>query len=107
MNIGHTKPPKKVKKSNAIPIEVVTAVFERDKNICQYCGILTAGTEEDSQLVSAHPHHIIKRRKIDGHQVEFINCCCWECHGKHGGITKVDTRWLDGKNVYYSGRLNN
>jgi len=99
------KPEKKHKKSNAIPKRIVREVFERDHNICQYCGCVTAGLYKDSMLISAHCHHIIKRRKVEGHKVELLNCCCWDCHARHGEITKVDKRWLNGENVYKSWRL--
>jgi len=101
------KPNKKQKKSTSIPIPIVKKVFDRDKNICQYCHITTAGLDHDSLLPAAHCHHIIKRRKITGHQEKYLNTCCWECHQNHGKISLVDKRWLNGENVYASMRIRN
>lgn len=100
------KPPKKAKKKyKPIPKEIVKAVFERDSNVCQYCGLLTAGLEATSQLVSTHCHHIVKRRKAEGHKEKLLNTCCFGCHSLHGEISKVDKVWLDGENVYWGGRM--
>lgn len=90
---------------SSIPKKTVQAVFDRDKNICQYCGCTTSGLDEYSSLPAAHCHHIIKRRNIKGHQKEYLNTCCWECHAGHGKISLIDRKWLDGEDVYFSGRM--
>jgi len=103
--IGNPKPHKKKKKPTAIPKPIVKAVFERDSNICAYCGVLTAGLDPDSILISSHCHHIVKRRKAGCHKEELLNTCCFRCHSLHGAISRIDKEWLSGEDVYYSGRV--
>ena len=103
--IGHPKPKKKAKKSNTIPEKLVVEVFQRDNHCCQYRISAQCVQVHNEYNNSLHCHHIVKRRKADGHKKELLNACCWACHHEHGEISKIDKRWLDGENVYYGGRL--
>lgn len=73
------KPDKKIKKSKAIPQEIVKAVFERDNLICQKCGIKTAGFEE-SNLPSSHCHHKILKSQGGKDTLDNLETNCWLCH---------------------------
>ena len=78
--IGNPKQGKKKKKPNSIPKKIVREVFARDENICQRCGILTAGLEEDSLLLSAHCHHRIHRSQGGKNTVGNLQTECFNCH---------------------------
>lgn len=96
---------KKKKHSTTIPKKLVVSVFERDRYRCQYRSskqCIPVHNEFNNYL---HCHHIVKRRKTNGHKQELLNSCCWACHHEHGTVSRIDKKWLNSEDVYKGGRL--
>ena len=84
------KPAKKKKKRPGLPKPLVVELFETQGYQCQYCGRIFPPGGKGPLDCPLHPHHVKHKSQGGKDTLKNLNTVCWECHGNHGKITKID-----------------